>query len=180
MPDKIGLGLDLKDHFPFQGVADQLFIKMGEWIQREAVREFARAHAEQTVRLALDQGVNFLENAFDICIESEKRDIEIVLQDTVGTIQRAMGLGVDGPVLAAKVIRAGSRAGFEERSFETRDPEVSFARTEGHFFKIMLEPFLAADKRDRHPAEIFKDLSGQRKLGGLLIQVNMLDFEGLF
>lgn len=178
--DPDSFGLDLQDHFPAEGVADQAFIQMRQRVEREAVRQFSRAHPEKTPGLALDQGVDLAGDISDVHIDRDQRDVQIILQDAVGAVERAVGLRVQVPVPATKVIRPRGGAGLQESPLEIRKPEFFLAGGERCFFDIPEKSVLVCDKRDRDAAEGPQDAPGQGRASGICIQINMIDLRDLF
>ena len=180
MINRDGLGLDLQNHFFAEDVADKAFIESRESVESEAVRQFSRAHPEKSSRLTFDQGVDLFGNASDIHIDCDERDIQIILKNTIGTVERAVGLRVEDPVSAAKIIRPSSRAGFQEDALKIREPKFLLARGEGRFSDIPEKSVLVFYYRDRDAPEGLQNALGKRRHCGILIQIDMIDLRNLF
>ena len=180
MIDRHGLGLDLQDHFFTEDVADQTFIKPRQWVEREAVGQFPRAHPKKAFGLTCDQGIDLPGNIFNVHIDRDDRHIQIILQDAISAVERAVGLGVEVLVTAAKIIRSCCGAGFEEGTFKVREPEFFLAGAEGCFFDSLEKSVLVRHNRDRDAAEGSQDALGQRRPRGIFIQINMIDLGDLF
>jgi hypothetical protein len=116
----------------------------------------------------------------DIHIDRDERDVQIILQDAIGAVERAVGLGVYDPVAAAKVIRPRGGARFEEGPFEVREPEFFLAGGERYFFDLPEKGVLVRHDHDRDAPEGPQDALGKRRPRGIFIQINMVDPGNLF
>ena len=86
-----------------------------------------------------------------------------------------MGLGVQDPVTAAKILSAGSRAGFEEIAFKLREPQAPFSSGEWYRPDVLEEGLFVRDDRDWNTFEGSQDAFSQRRTRGILIQIDMID-----
>jgi len=178
--DRNGLGLDLEDHFFPEDVAYQALIQSRETVEGETVGQFSRAHPEKTAGVACDQGIDLPWNISGIYVDRDERDIQIILQDAIGAVERAVGLRVEDPVLAAKVIRSRGRTGLQEGPLEICEPEFFLAGGEGRFSDVPEKGVLVFYERDRNAAESPQDAFGERRLCGIFFKINMIDLGNLF
>lgn len=91
-----------------------------------------------------------------------------------------MGLRVQDPVPAAKIIGACGGAGLEKGSLKVRKPKFFFAGAQGHFFDLPEKGVLVGHERNRDAPEGFQDPPGKRRPRGIFIQIDVVDLEGLF
>ena len=91
-----------------------------------------------------------------------------------------MGLCVEGPVLAAKVIRSRGGAGFEERAFKFCEPKLFLSGVQGRLFNVAEKSFFVVDPGDGDAAESPEDALGKRRMHGIFIQIDMIDLGNLF
>ena len=179
MSDEVGFCFDLKDHFFLEGMADQVFIEVRDRVKGEAVGQFAGPHAEEAVRCFCDERVDFPGDIFNIHVDRDQRNIEIILENAISAIQRAVGLGIDCPIAAAKILRARGGAGFEEIAFEPGDPETFFSGRKRHFFKASEEGFFVRDERDRDALQLLQNAAGEGRGFGCTIKENAF-YAGVF
>jgi hypothetical protein len=128
----------------------------------------------------LDQGVDLPGNILDIYIDRDQRDIQIILKDAIGAVERAVGLGVQDPVPAAEIIRSRGGAGFKEGPLKVREPKFSLPGAEGCFFDLPEKGILVGHDRDGDPPKCPQDVLGQRRTCGTFIQIDMFDRRDLF
>ena len=180
MIDVSGFGFNLQDHFFAEGMADKAFIQARQPVKCEAIGEFSRAHPEKAPGLALDQGVYLPGNILDIHVDRDERDIQIILKDAIGAVERAVRLRVQDPVPAAKIIRSRGGAGFKEGALKVREPKFSLSGAEGRFFDAPEEGVLVGHDRDGDPPKGPQDVFGERRPRGTFIQIDMVDLGNLF
>lgn len=108
-------------------------------------------------------------------IDRDQRDVQIILKDAIGAVQRAVSLCVQVPVSATKIIRSGGGAGFEEGALKVREPKFFLPGGERCFFDVPEKGVFVGDDRHRDGPEGSQDASGERCSHGFFIQVNMVD-----
>jgi len=119
-------------------------------------------------------------NIPSVHIDREERSVQVVLEDTVRAIERAVGLGVQDPVAATKVFGPGGGAGLEEIALEPGDPEVFLAGAERCFYGVPEEGLFVRDDRDWDPLELLQDTAGEGTGLGGPVEENAVNFKDVF
>ena len=174
MSDQIRLCFDLEDQPFLEGLLDQEFIEVGHCVECQAVGEFSGAHPEKTSRTACDEFVDLPEDGLNVRVDRDQGNGQIVLKNAISAIQRAVGLGINGPIAAAEIIRAGARAGFQEIALKAGEPELFLSGSEGYLSDIFKEGFFIRDDRDRDAFKLAEDAAGERRIFNRSIKKNAL------
>ena len=138
----------------------------------------APSDPEKPLSLFRDKNIQLLPQILDIDINCDQRIGEIILEDTVGTIQGTIDLQVDYEIIAADVLRCAG-TGLNESSllFGQQQESLSLFDWLSRHPEVLDELMRFADNFMRDLGGIFEDSFGQWKIDNILMDKDFLRYE---